>query len=68
MSTVVSSEVKQTLLKGAFVTPPALLAITPIAYLDNAWVVARNKAEVAGAVIAQLLVESQTVRPFSVVA
>ena len=65
---MVSSVVKQTLLKGAFVTPPALLAITPIAYLDNAWVVARNKAEMAGAVIAQLLVESQTVRPFSVVA
>ena len=65
---MVSSIAKQSLCKGVFVTPPALMAISPIAFFDNAWAVARNKAETAGVVLAQLLLSRPAPRPLSVVA
>ena len=57
----------QILLRGAFVMSPILWALVPMSFLDNVWSVAKNKAEIAGKVIAGQLLERGTNRALSLV-
>lgn len=59
---------KNYLLKGVLVFPPALLAIAPVCYLDNAWSVAKTKAKALGDEIGKKLVKRDSNRPLTIVA
>ncbi|KAK8798623.1 hypothetical protein WA588_003703 [Blastocystis sp. NMH] len=66
-SSLVTRSVNSTLLRGTLVTTPAMVAMMPLAYLDNRWAVARSKAASLGVVIAEQIDAAGSSRPVSFV-
>lgn len=66
-SSLITRSVNSTLLKGTLVTTPAMMVLTPLAYLDNRWAVARNKASSLGVVVAAQIDGVGSSRPVSFV-
>lgn len=66
-SSLVTRSVNSTLLRGTLVTTPAMVAMMPLAYLDNRWAVARSKAVSLGVVIAEQIDAAGSSRPVSFV-
>lgn len=65
-SSLVTRSVNTTLLRGTLATTPMML-MAPVAYLDNRWAVARNKAASLGVVVAAQIASVGSTRPVSFV-